>query len=134
MKKCIKCGCEKRIEEFVFRKETNRYRGWCKDCGNLISRKRLKEWRNKNPQLLKNQRKSAYRKQKQNGVARMRKQKMIKELPDCYIKVLLRNQGWPKWAVSDPRLINLTRNLLIEKRAIKSTNNEKEVQKAKKPK
>jgi len=32
IKKCIKCGLEKNVSEFYFRKDANNYRNSCKDC------------------------------------------------------------------------------------------------------
>ena len=37
---CDKCGIEKTIDNFYFRKEKNSYRNTCKDCKNKIRREK----------------------------------------------------------------------------------------------
>jgi len=59
MKKCSKCGEEKELAKFEFRKDTQKYRGQCIKCrvdynkNKDIIKKRIQEWRKNNPEKLK---------------------------------------------------------------------------------
>ena len=48
-KLCIKCNILKPLSEYTFRKDTKKYRNVCKECDS----KRLKEWRAKNQDYIK---------------------------------------------------------------------------------
>lgn len=59
-KRCSKCGEVKKISEFYFRKDTDKYRNECRNCRKILdqkwhkenpnySKEQSKEWRRKNP-------------------------------------------------------------------------------------
>ena len=62
-KTCTKCGIEKELSDFYFRKDNNNYRADCKQCNNKISlyyhnthkeriSQSMKDWRNNNKMYL----------------------------------------------------------------------------------
>ena len=63
MKRCSKCDNEKELSEFNFRKDSQRYRSECIRCSSV----KHKEWRNINPDKVKQIKKNIMKKIKKEG-------------------------------------------------------------------
>ena len=142
-KQCSKCGKTKGVDEFGKDKYMKDGRkSFCKDCRNAYT----KAWRKVNPEKVRAAMKKWYKANPEKAKANTRdwqkanpektkafknswqkanpekkkasNAKAIQNLPDCYVKGKLKNQGYPPEMIS-PELIEVKRTIIKIKRACK---------------
>lgn len=103
-KQCIKCGCVKPLNEFFFRKDSQKYRNECKKCWLSQSKQfyqknkekikiKTKEYRKQNFQIISKRRKKSYQKNKEdiNKKRRIKYHKNPEKIKESSIKYYFKN-------------------------------------------
>lgn len=113
MKTCTKCGVQKPLEGFLYRKDTKKYRNDCRKCNSKGCRERYKK--NREERLIK---KKIYREENRDAVQASRRKYYIKNRS----KVCKDNHAYArKRYKTDPayRIMRLIRRAVNDKRRFK---------------